>query len=530
MAEHIFISYSRVDSVFADQLAVDLKSRGYNVWIDQAVSRGDEAWQDEVEQNLRDAREVLVVLSEGAVASHWVEHIGILAGALEKKIIPLVLVHDLSLPSWIDKDLAVACFAEDDYPAALESLVERLYPPTVLLEGQLADIRERLQVTENEAGLSRLHLELEALLRQFPKKDQPQEGKRLLEELKKKIWSPVTPRGMDGRSGLPKWLWIPVILLCLVCLLLPVYFRDRISAALFPSATPTATLLIVPTATGTASATTTPSATQTQSATVPPSATLSATASLTPTLTLTPTITLTPSNTSTATNTSTPTPTDTPTATGTRTPTPTATATATRTPTATPTSTATATRTPTTTPTRTPTPTRTATSTATSTVTPTITPSPTSTPVFCALEDFEGGRQNDWLPPDPQVYWYWDVYELSMPHPGQGALAVSYYNPQPDQFIAFDVTVDCDFIDFRRLQIWVFGQATINMGLVDQVSQEAELEAVQALDPEGWSLLTFDYATAQIDLRAVQTVRIFVSPENPFETGRITLDDIFLLP
>ena len=43
MVEHIFISYSRVDSIFADQLAVDLESRGYKVWIDQATVRGGES-------------------------------------------------------------------------------------------------------------------------------------------------------------------------------------------------------------------------------------------------------------------------------------------------------------------------------------------------------------------------------------------------------------------------------------------------------------------------------------------------------
>ena len=68
MTEHIFINYSRVDSIFADQLAVDLESRGYPVWIDQAVNRGGEAWREAVEQQLREAQEVVVVLSEASLA------------------------------------------------------------------------------------------------------------------------------------------------------------------------------------------------------------------------------------------------------------------------------------------------------------------------------------------------------------------------------------------------------------------------------------------------------------------------------
>jgi hypothetical protein len=162
----------------------------------------------------------------------------------------------------------------------------------------------------------------------------------------------------------------------------------------------------------------------------------------------------------------------------------------------------------------------------------TITPSPTSTPVFCVLEDFEDGRQNDWLPPDPQVYWFWDVYELSLPHQGQGALAVSYYRPEPGQFIAFEVTVDCDFSAFSRLQMWVFRQATLQMALEDRASEEIALEPATALDPQGWTLLEFDYAGAgeQIDLGAVKTVKIFIIPEDPSPQGRIVLDDIILVP
>jgi len=72
MSEHIFISYSRVDSIFADQLAVDLESRGYKVWIDQEADRGGEEWRDKIEQNLRNAREVVVVLSDAAIGSRWV--------------------------------------------------------------------------------------------------------------------------------------------------------------------------------------------------------------------------------------------------------------------------------------------------------------------------------------------------------------------------------------------------------------------------------------------------------------------------
>ena len=119
-----------------------------------------------------------------------------------------------------------------------------------------------------------------------------------------------------------------------------------------------------------------------------------------------------------------------------------------------------------------------------------------------------------------------------MPHPGQGALAVSYYRPGPDQYIAFDLTVDCDFSASSRLQMWVFGEITLKLELEDRASREIELGPDSALDPGGWTLLEFDYASAGegIDLGAVQTVKIFIVPDDPTAQGRIMLDEIILVP
>ena len=152
--------------------------------------------------------------------------------------------------------------------------------------------------------------------------------------------------------------------------------------------------------------------------------------------------------------------------------------------------------------------------------------------MFCALEDFEEGRQNDWHPPDPEVYWFWNLSDLSLPHPGQGVLAVTYYRPEPDQFIAFDLTVDCDFSAFGRLQMWVYGEATLQLAFEDRRSGAFEPEPATALDPGGWTLLAFDYANAgdEIDLGAIETVKIFIVPDETAAQGKILLDEIILVP
>lgn len=148
------------------------------------------------------------------------------------------------------------------------------------------------------------------------------------------------------------------------------------------------------------------------------------------------------------------------------------------------------------------------------------------------LEDFEEGRKNDWLPPDPKVYWFWDLYGLSLPYPGQGALGVNYYKPKPDQFIGFELTVDCDFSTSSRLKMWVFGEVTMQMALEDQASSEVALDLDRALNPRGWTLLEFAYASVrdEIDLDAIKTVKIFIAPDDPNAQGRIVLDDIMLVP
>jgi hypothetical protein len=148
------------------------------------------------------------------------------------------------------------------------------------------------------------------------------------------------------------------------------------------------------------------------------------------------------------------------------------------------------------------------------------------------IEDFEDGRVNNWLPPDPEVYWYWDLSELSLPQPGQGALAVTYYKPQPDQFIGFELTVDCDFSEFGKLQMWVYRELTVQIGLEDQAGQEVMLDQERAANPLGWTLLTFDYTEVgdQINLEAVETVKIFLAPDDPQAEGRTMLDDIRLVP
>jgi len=85
----VFISYSRKDLAFVEGLASDLKVAGLDVWYDLSGLEGGARWSRAIEKAVRGSQYVLVVLSPDSVASKWVEEEFLLAGELEKKVIPL---------------------------------------------------------------------------------------------------------------------------------------------------------------------------------------------------------------------------------------------------------------------------------------------------------------------------------------------------------------------------------------------------------------------------------------------------------
>jgi len=93
----IFISYSRKDFDFIEQLAVDLKVAGLNVWYDLSGLEGGAHWRREIEKAIKASLYVIVVLSPDSVASIWVEEETLYARNLKRKIIPL-LYRSADLP------------------------------------------------------------------------------------------------------------------------------------------------------------------------------------------------------------------------------------------------------------------------------------------------------------------------------------------------------------------------------------------------------------------------------------------------
>ena len=68
-----FISYSSKDQEFAERLYADLQGKGVRCWFaPHDLPIGAKTW-DGIDQEIRTRDKVLLILSEGAIASDWVE-------------------------------------------------------------------------------------------------------------------------------------------------------------------------------------------------------------------------------------------------------------------------------------------------------------------------------------------------------------------------------------------------------------------------------------------------------------------------
>lgn len=86
-----FISYSSMDQAFADRLHADLQNKGVRCWFaPHDLPIGAKTW-DGIDEAIRTRDKVLLILSEGAIASDWVADEVTTAFAEERRRKQLVL-------------------------------------------------------------------------------------------------------------------------------------------------------------------------------------------------------------------------------------------------------------------------------------------------------------------------------------------------------------------------------------------------------------------------------------------------------
>lgn len=126
MTRNIFISYSRRELGFVDDLVNRLESRQYNVWLDYRVLIPGVPWAEQIEKGLHDSDTVLLVVSKAALSSEFV--------ALEwkhfletNKRVILLIFEAVDLPPELEKFEWVDF--RSSFKAGLDELFSQLEKP-----------------------------------------------------------------------------------------------------------------------------------------------------------------------------------------------------------------------------------------------------------------------------------------------------------------------------------------------------------------------------------------------------------------
>ena len=89
---HVFISYKRdtPSKRLVGAMSGYLNGAGFEPWIDTAELQAGEDWREAIDQAIRDALAVIVVLTPGAVASQYVTYEWAFAFGVGKDVIPIL--------------------------------------------------------------------------------------------------------------------------------------------------------------------------------------------------------------------------------------------------------------------------------------------------------------------------------------------------------------------------------------------------------------------------------------------------------
>ena len=130
-----FISYSRVNSDFAVSIAKDLRSAGFEIWLDQFDIPTGARWDDELEKALDICTTFLIILSPESIKSQNVkDEIGYAIDG-GKHILP-VLIKNCKIPLRLRRFQFVD-FTDDSYKESLDQIKHLLGNTRGLQEGMV---------------------------------------------------------------------------------------------------------------------------------------------------------------------------------------------------------------------------------------------------------------------------------------------------------------------------------------------------------------------------------------------------------
>lgn len=123
---YIFISYSHKDKAYVHRLQNSLRSEGFDVWIDDRIDYGTE-WPKVIQRHLDECDAFIVVVSENAYESKWVQNEVARAGRKKKPFFPLLLDGDpwLSVESTQYVDVTNGSLPDERFYQQLSLVVPR---------------------------------------------------------------------------------------------------------------------------------------------------------------------------------------------------------------------------------------------------------------------------------------------------------------------------------------------------------------------------------------------------------------------
>lgn len=126
MGKNIFVSYSRREVGFIDDLVRNLEQVGHEVWLDYRNLIPGKPWQDQIYAGIQKADVILLVVSKASVSSHNVEVEWESVIKQNKRII-LLIFEAVNLPKELEKYEWVDF--RGNYTAGLKELLSQIEKP-----------------------------------------------------------------------------------------------------------------------------------------------------------------------------------------------------------------------------------------------------------------------------------------------------------------------------------------------------------------------------------------------------------------
>jgi hypothetical protein len=123
---HIFISYSHKDKKYVEKLEKKLIEEGFDVWIDHRIDYGSQ-WPKEIQRALDTCDAFVVVVSENAYKSKWVQNEVARADRKGKPFFPLLLEGDawLAIEAFQYVDVKDGSLPPEKFYKRLEKVSQR---------------------------------------------------------------------------------------------------------------------------------------------------------------------------------------------------------------------------------------------------------------------------------------------------------------------------------------------------------------------------------------------------------------------